>query len=248
MGIVIFIVGLCLGSFANVLIYRLPLDKSILFPFSFCPSCGTSIKWYHNIPLLSYIFLGGRCSYCKQKISIIYPVVELFSGLLSLFLFLKTKNLWLTLILFNLCFCLLVIAVVDYKTMEVPVGITYYLIVSCFLFSFLNSLLGGTIFIRVSNSLIGGIFGLLLLFLIEFLGKKVFKKSVIGFADVKMFCGIGLTLGIYSITKILFFSSVFATIFIVFLYIKNGKKIFGKYIPFAPFIFLGTFMYILVNL
>ena len=85
----IFICGLCIGSFLNVCIYRLPASKSIVHPPSMCSNCGTLIAPYDNIPILSYLWLKGRCRYCRTKISLRYPMVELLGGLFSLGTYLK---------------------------------------------------------------------------------------------------------------------------------------------------------------
>lgn len=85
----IFIFGLCIGSFMNVVILRTVSEESIVFPGSKCPKCQTPLKWYHNIPVFSYLFLGGKCGFCKEKISIQYPIVELLTGILFLALFLR---------------------------------------------------------------------------------------------------------------------------------------------------------------
>lgn len=85
----VFIIGLCIGSFLNVVILRALSNESIVFPPSKCPTCGNSLKWWHNIPVLSYILLGGKCGFCKCKISIQYPIIELITGLLFVAAFLK---------------------------------------------------------------------------------------------------------------------------------------------------------------
>lgn len=85
----IFIIGLCVGSFMNVVILRTVSEESIVFPGSKCPKCQTPLKWYHNIPVFSYIFLRGKCGFCKEKISIQYPIVELITGILFVALFLR---------------------------------------------------------------------------------------------------------------------------------------------------------------
>lgn len=85
----IFIIGLCIGSFLNVVILRTVSEESIVFPASKCPKCQTPLKWYHNIPVLSYLFLGGKCAFCKEHISIQYPIVELLTATLFVGLFLK---------------------------------------------------------------------------------------------------------------------------------------------------------------
>ena len=88
-GIFVFITGLCIGSFLNVVILRALSEESIVFPASKCPQCQTPLKWWHNIPVLSYIFLKGKCAFCKEKISIQYPIIELLTGYLFLSTFMK---------------------------------------------------------------------------------------------------------------------------------------------------------------
>jgi leader peptidase (prepilin peptidase)/N-methyltransferase len=83
-GIIVFIFGIMIGSFLNVVIYRIPNGESIVFPASKCQSCQTALKWYHNIPIFSWIALGGKCGFCKEKISAQYPIVELLTGWQSL--------------------------------------------------------------------------------------------------------------------------------------------------------------------
>ncbi|MCM8780882.1 MAG: prepilin peptidase, partial [Candidatus Omnitrophica bacterium] len=158
----IFLLGLIFGSFANVLIYRIPKKISILFPWSFCPYCKVSIKWYDNIPILSYIWLSGKCRSCKTKISIEYPVVELLSGILAVLCYLKFSiyTMW---IFYNFLFILLVISFIDLKTTEIPDILSYYLIISGITLSVFNPLLGIDIFVKLSNSIIGGIVGYLFL-------------------------------------------------------------------------------------
>ena len=77
-----FLIGCCFGSFINVIIYRLPLGESIIFPSSHCRKCNYKIIWYENIPIISWIFLSGRCSKCREKISLIYPIIEFLTGIL----------------------------------------------------------------------------------------------------------------------------------------------------------------------
>ena len=77
-----FLIGICVGSFLNVVIYRLPIEMSILSPRSFCPKCKNKIKWYFNFPILSWIILKAKCNYCSTRISVRYPIVEFITGLL----------------------------------------------------------------------------------------------------------------------------------------------------------------------
>ena len=89
MYLLVLIIGLCIGSFLNVCIYRIPREESIAYPSSHCTSCGYELKFYDLIPVLSYIFLRGRCRKCKEKVSIIYPLIEILNGLIYLVLFIK---------------------------------------------------------------------------------------------------------------------------------------------------------------
>ncbi|MEN8754150.1 MAG: prepilin peptidase, partial [Desulfobacterales bacterium] len=80
MGVIVVVFGLCVGSFLNVCIYRIPASKSIVYPGSMCPTCGTAIRYYDNIPLLGYLWLAGKCRQCRSPISIRYPLIELLTG------------------------------------------------------------------------------------------------------------------------------------------------------------------------
>ena len=90
--ILVFILGCCLGSFINVILYRFPKNQSILFPRSFCPKCESKIIWIDNIPLLSWIFLSGKCRKCKQKINFKYPLIEFLTGIIFLLSYLTSLN------------------------------------------------------------------------------------------------------------------------------------------------------------
>ncbi len=241
-----FLFGLVFGSFANVLIYRMPKSISIYSPYySFCPKCNSKIRWYDNIPLLSYVLLLGKCRVCKKSISLLYPIVELICGFLAIFSYIKF-GLFHCLGFFNLFFILVVISFIDFQTTEVPDILSYYLIITGILFSIFNNLLGGEIFVRIANSLLGGIVGFCLFYAIEFIGSKIYKKPVLGGGDIKVFSGIGAYLGYNSLIKILFLASVVALVYVLFISLIKKEKILGKYIPFVPFISSGAFLYIIM--
>ncbi len=249
--LIVFIIGLIFGSFANVLIYRIPLNQSIIFPFSYCPRCFSPIKWYDNIPLISYILLKGRCRVCNEKISITYPLVELFCGLIAVGVYLKhIFSFWpliQLIIFFNLLFVLLVISFIDIKTQQIPDVLSYYTIFFGVVFSLDNSLLGERIFIKFSNALIGGIVGFLTGYTIDFLGRRIFRKPSLGGGDIKLFCGIGTYLGYTGVFKIIFLSSLIASVYAVLSSVVRKEPIFGKYLPFAPFICIATILYVLTK-
>lgn len=242
---IFFLLGLAFGSFANVLIYRIPKKISIIYPYSFCPFCNISIKWYDNIPLISYFLLKGRCRNCSQKISIIYPLVELFCGILSSLLFIKFGI--YSLIFFSLFFTLFVVSVIDIRTTEIPDPLSYYLIISGVAFSTFNLLLGNESFVRIANSLLGGIIGFLLFYLISFFGEKIFAKPVLGGGDIKLMCGIGCYLGVSSVFKILFVSSLLTLFYVIILSIVKRQQLWGQYIQFAPFISAATFVIVIFH-
>lgn len=122
--IFIFVFGLCIGSFLNVCIYRLPAAQSIVRPASRCPNCGRSIAFYDNIPLLSYLWLRGRCRYCGTKIALRYPTVELLGGLFALATFIKFGLSFQALIYFVFIACLMVVTFIDLDHRIIPDLIT----------------------------------------------------------------------------------------------------------------------------
>ncbi|MEN3014126.1 MAG: prepilin peptidase [Endomicrobiia bacterium] len=242
-----FIIGLILGSFGNVLIYRIPKRISIVFPNSFCPNCNFPIKWYDNIPILSFFLLKGRCRNCKNKISFLYPLVEFLCGVLCVLLYLKFGFLKMWIFL-NFFFILLVISIIDIKTTEIPDELSYYLIFSGIIFSIFNPFIGRhDIFIRITNSAIGGLTGFFISYLIAITGEKIFRKTALGGGDIKLFTSVGIWLGYEGFFKIVFLSSFLGLVFIVLLSIYKKKTLWGSYLQFGPFISLGCFLYVFLN-
>lgn len=137
----VFIIGLILGSFLNVVVHRLPQKGSLLFPPSHCPLCQKPLKWYHNIPLLSYLFLRGKCAFCGGRISPLYPLVELLSALILSLFYLKIdphKNLLTFLFMSYFGLNLLVLSIIDLKTKEIPDILSLPLVFAGWLLSLLN--------------------------------------------------------------------------------------------------------------
>ena len=125
--IMIFVYGVIIGSFLNVLIYRLPLKENIATERSHCMKCGNKIKWYDLVPLVSYILLRGKCRHCKEKISVQYPLVEFANGIGYVWIF-ATNGINADSILFCLCAsALIVLSVIDWRTYEIPVGINIFI-------------------------------------------------------------------------------------------------------------------------
>ena len=131
-----FVLGLFIGSFLNVCIYRIPKEKSVIWPPSHCPACGERIKPYDNIPVLSYFFLKGKCRNCGERISWQYPTVELLTGILTTATVCKFGVSFSSLYYLLLVYYLIVVSFIDLKTMEVPVRLSYGALLSGLLLSF----------------------------------------------------------------------------------------------------------------
>lgn len=238
--ILVFILGLVLGSFANVCIYRMPRDLSVVKPNSHCTNCNKFIKWYDNIPIISYIILMGKCRNCGSKISLIYPVVELICGLLFLSMYFLFG---FTYILAPFClfvFSLLVITVIDFDFQIIPDEISFFLIILGLMVSFFNPILGDTVLHRILNSFFGFLTGGGSLLIVAIIGKWIFGKDAMGGGDIKIMAGVGAFIGW---DKVLF--SIFIACFLgsivgisMMLLKKIGKR---QEIPFGPYLAISSF-------
>ncbi len=233
-GIIIFIFGLAIGSFLNVCIYRIPLRKSIIFPASHCPKCGNKIRAFDNIPVLSYLILKGKCRYCKEKISFIYPVVELLSGLLFLSLYLRYGLSWEFASKIFLFTSLLVIFFIDLKYQLIPDVITLPGIVIGFIFSLLAQ---SPPFLE---SLIGFFAGGGILYLIAIFGDKIFKKESMGGGDIKLAAMLGTFLGWKMVLLVIFLASFLGAIVGITYIIFSKQRRGNRLIPFGPFLAIST--------
>ena len=231
--IISIILGALIGSFLNVCIIRLPKEESIITPGSHCPQCKKPIKFYDNIPLVSYLLLRGRCRYCHSPISIQYPLVEGITALGSLILFMKFGPSLSYLIYFAFVAALIVITVIDLYHQIIPdvislPGIGAGLLASLIIpqITFLNSLLG---------ILLGG--GSL--FLVATLYQWLFKREGMGGGDVKLLAMIGAFLGWKAVILTILLGSLIGSITGIIIMVSKGKD-FKYAIPFGPFLSLGA--------
>lgn len=234
--IIIFVIGAVIGSFLNVCIYRVPRNLSIISPASRCPSCNMPIKFYDNIPFLSYILLGGKCRVCKAGISFRYPLVELLNAVLFVFVVWRFGFAWHTVIYGILCSALVVITFIDLDFQIIPDAIT---LPGILIGIVAGSLLMPDPFIR--NSLLGfkaSVIGLLagggLFYAIA-----VLSRGGMGGGDIKMMAMVGALMGWKSVLLTIFLGSLTGAVFGIFLMISKGKGRKTK-IPFGPFLALGT--------
>jgi leader peptidase (prepilin peptidase)/N-methyltransferase len=235
---IIFILGLIIGSFSNVCIYRIPKNESIVFPASHCPNCHTPIKAIDNIPILSYFLLKGKCRKCGEKISIRYPIVEFLTGAIYLLIFLIYGRSYQTLIYALLSSALIIIAFIDLDEQIIPDEISLPGIVIGFALSFIVP------YISYFNSILGIIVGGGIILLIALVGLAIFKKEAMGGGDVKLSAMIGAFIGWKYIMISLFigfFIGAIAGILLILLKIRNRDDL----VPFGPFIVLGSFITLL---
>ncbi|MEJ2199689.1 MAG: prepilin peptidase [Desulfuromonadaceae bacterium] len=220
-----FLLGTIVGSFLNVCIYRIPAGESIVSPPSRCPACGQRIRWFQNIPILSWILLGGKCAFCKVSISIRYPLVEALTGVLFALAVLFFGLGWPTLVFWLLLAMLVVITFIDLDHQIIPDVISLPGIGIGFASSFLLP------WINWTDSLYGILLGGGSLFLVAAGYEFLTKKEGMGGGDVKLLAMLGAFLGWKAILPVIFLSSLLGTIVGVPLMLIKGAD--GKLaIPF----------------
>jgi leader peptidase (prepilin peptidase)/N-methyltransferase len=219
--------GILIGSFLNVVILRIPKKESIVFPASHCPTCKTPLKWWHNIPIISYIFLKGKCAFCKEKISIQYPLIELTSGVIVGLVYYKNGFDIYSLMLMASFLSLLVSSIVDLKYK----AITYIMNVLPVTFAIFSS---SNILENLTNALIlaGGA-----VFIRDYVSAFI-NKEAMGDGDILVFATMGAILGIKLSLMALFLGAVLAIFPAI--YNRIAKK--DLELPFIPFLSLGLFI------
>jgi leader peptidase (prepilin peptidase)/N-methyltransferase len=228
--------GLLLGSFANVCIARMPRRRSIVHPGSACPSCGAKIRWYDNVPVLSWILLRGKCRDCKAPISARYPVVEMLCALLFLSAKLRFGFSW-TLVLrdWPLLFSFLVVTFIDLRHRIIPD-----------IFS-----IGGTLLALATAGLpeangwgpafLGASVGFGVFYGFAWLYEKMTGRSGLGGGDVKLLALIGAFLGVQGVFSTILISSVLGSIVgIAWGFLSGRKRVMRVAIPYGPFLVLGA--------
>ena len=235
--IFIFLIGLCIGSFLNVCIYRLPLSKSIVSPRSMCWNCAIPIAAYDNIPIVSYLWLRGRCRHCGIGIPLRYPMVELLGGLFALGTYLKFGLTVEALIYFIFFAALLVVTFIDLDHRIIPdsitlPGIPFFFAAGFFLpqITYIEALLG---------ILIGG--GSL--YAVAWTYNKLTKKEGMGGGDIKLLAMIGAIVGWKGVLFTIFVASLVGTLagLVAMLRLRQGMKLA---VPFGPFLSIGCITYI----
>ena len=236
------ILGGIWGSFANVCIHRIPLNQSVAVKRSYCPNCGKTIKWFDNIPLISFILLRGKCRDCSKKIGSQYFLVELLS-VLSFLLIYYLFGISITSLLFAiLSIFFIIIFFIDLKHFIIPNTLTFPLMAIGFIKSF-DTNLNTNIFTNYLNSLLGGIIGYLIIWTIIYLYKKFRNIEGMGLGDAKLLSAIGFWFGWISLPFIIFISSLVALLVVAPSLVNKSKKMSSE-IPFGPYIVIGCILFI----
>lgn len=259
--LLICVIGLCFGSFYNVVILRSLSGESIVFPASKCPKCSHKLKPWHNIPILSYLFLRGKCAFCGEKISIQYPIIELVTMLLFVACFFRYGFSWSTLLAIIVVSSMLIMTVTDLKEKLVDCNIAIGMAIIGVLF---NGFVTGA----WVSSIVGLIVGALIMELIARIGYLFSKGRAFGEADTYVAGALGACFGLQGILYILMYTLIVASLFTVpmFLYnqYKKGQKLicilavlftvsalvykfaFQNWFAFVPFVLLGLALAVLI--
>lgn len=236
LGVLIFLFGLVFGSFINVCIYRVPKKEALVLSRSHCPKCGASIKAFDNIPILSFVWLGGKCRNCQANISWRYPIVELLTALIFLFSYWHFGWGWEFISKTIFLILLIIIFFIDLEHKIIPdvislpgigLGLGFSLLVKSI--TFWQSLAG---------FLIGGVF----LYLIALLGDFLFKKESMGGGDIKMAAMLGAFLGWEKLLLCFFVAVLLGALVGIITTFFSSKVRESRVIPFGPFLALGAFV------
>ncbi len=249
------LLGMFIGSFLNVVIYRLPKmleaqwaaechqlthpDQvlpeqprfNLMMPRSRCPHCGHQIRWYENIPVLSYLVLGGKCSNCKAKISMRYPAVELLTGALFAYCAMRWGWSWQTAAWCAFCAALVALTFIDWDTTLLPDDITLPLV----WLGLIVAALRWNTEVTLASSVWGAVAGYLSLWSVYWVFKLVTGKEGMGYGDFKLFAALGAWFGWQALIPMILLASVIGAIVGIVLKLNSALRE-GGYVPFGPFL------------
>lgn len=237
-----FWIGACLGSFANVLVHRLPREESIVWPPSRCPKCGKSIAWYDNIPVLGWIWLRGKCRRCRKPISPRYPAVELIVGVLAVGLWQRwgfVSPAWALLCLAAAC-ALTAITLIDWDTFLIPDELSLGLLLLGLMAAPYNPLYWGLPLWKAwLLAARGAAIGFALCYAVAWAGEYIFGQEAMGGGDIKLLAAVGAWSGGIGAFDCLMLGSIVGSVYGVALMLR-GKAGRRDPIPFGPFLSAGA--------
>ncbi len=244
----VLLLGLILGSFANVLIWRLPQDELPWKPaFSYCPNCKNTLPFYDNIPIVSYLLLKGKCRFCKKTIPWRYPCVEAVMAMLALLVFLKLQTYPGTspialggFLIFSLV--LLTVSVIDFMTFTIPDSLSLGLMALMLAVAPWNPLFDNPAPLqRLLWSLLSSLSYGATFLTFALVGKKIYKKEAMGGGDIKLALGIGAALGLASLYSVVIVSSALGLLYAVVLMTRKKIKLKDP-IAYGPFLSAAAFL------
>lgn len=237
--ILFILLGLIFGSFLNVLIHRLPLQQSIVFPSSYCPHCQKDINWFYNIPLISFFLLKGLSDCCNKKISIRYPIVELISSILWVWSYYYLNGIINQIFFLIIASCLITIFFTDFNHFFIPIELNLIIFISS-LFNFL---------VHGSETLQYHFFSMFLLasyfLVLMLLSSYLLKKDTMGYGDIILISVTTFWMGLIDGLLIIFFASLFSIIHWLILRIANSNK--NIILPFGSTVSLAAILIFIIK-
>ncbi len=236
-----FLFGTCVGSFLNVVIYRVPRHESIVFPASHCPNCNCKIKWYDNIPIFSFLILKGKCRNCKSPISLRYPIAEALNGILWIIVLLSTDN--FSDFIFGIIFtsALFAIAMIDKENMIIPNSLNIFIFALGIIRFIVNVILYHDFKENFLETILGIIIPAMLLYVLYVIISKVLGRNSLGGGDVKLTIAAGAFLGLKG-TLFGIALSAYIGLFVILVAGIFKKFDLKKAFPYGPFLSIAFFV------
>ncbi len=233
LGLIIFVFGILVGSFLNVCIYRIPRHEDITTTRSHCTSCGNVIRWYDLVPVISFILLRGKCRFCKAKLSVLYPVIEILNGVIWYLVFAVTGLGFKSVLTAMLASALIVIAVIDWRTYEIPFGLNVFIAAlgaAAIVLKLVNHDYTGVLDNIIGAVSVSGF--LLIVYLVT-------KGRGIGGGDIKLMAAAGLLLGWKSIILAFLIGCVLGSVIHLIRMKVSGQD---HVLAFGPYLAVGIFI------
>ena len=228
--IMFFVIGTIFGSFYNLVANRIPRGEKVGLSRSHCENCNHVLAWYELIPIVSFVIQKGKCKSCHEELSILYPLTEIFTGILFFVSYYSFGFSYDLIISLTICSTFVLVMISDLNYLIIP---DRFIIIPCIVIFIVTILNHG-----ILNALIQigyGIIGFSFMYLVMLLGNFLFKKESLGGADIKLMFLVGLSLNPFLLIIVVFLSAIIALPVSLFLLIKNKEHV----IPYGPFIMIG---------
>lgn len=243
--ILIFVLGTIMGSFYNVVGYRLPNNMSIVFPNSFCPNCNKKLKFYELIPVFSYLFQRGKCNNCKKKVSILYPIFELITGIIFLICYLRFGLSFEFIYAITFSSILIIITISDLRYFIIPDEVLLTGVVILMIELLINSFVNNIGIVNgIVIPLLNGLGSFSIIYLFKFIGDIILKKECLGGGDIKLLFVIGFAIGFDMSIVAIFLAAFIALPLSIISLIKKDENV----LPFGPYLSIASLIILFTNL